>query len=971
MNLLIDKLKEFAAQRPDASALMSDAGGDVVSFSDLDDLTGRIYAGLKAANIGKEDMVLIFLPRGVQIFVSLLGVMKAGAVFTVLEDTTPVERKKYIEKDAGCRFVIDSQVYAQMLALQPLAGYEEPSPHDACYAVYTSGSTGTPKGVLHEYGQIGLYLKSEPEIKLSGKFDEAVAFVAPLNFIISISLFHTCVDKGACAVIADYSTIRDPEVFRFFLERNKITHTIVTPALLKNLKEIPACVRQLFVGGEKASELYIEGRELVNVYACSESGIDICVFTIDKPYHITPVGKNRCGTRILLLDESGNETERGEICFINPFCRGYINLPEMNRQAFRNGLYHTGDEGCFTEDGNLVVCGRIDDMIKIRGNRVEPAEIESAILQYTQAGIVVVKGFREGEKEFLVAYVKGAPEGVKADDLKKELQKTLPDYMIPVYYEFVQDFPLLPSGKIDRKALAAPVFKSFECRGVSPENEIQAYLCRLFEKELSIGKVGVNDDFFELGGDSLAVMEMITKCSLKSLSVTDIYEFRTPAGIAEHLLKQEMSEVFLEYRRIDVMCKAQPALLETEIVFDVQRYAPRSTMNNLSFLFQARKNVCPEKLAKAVDKALKHHPVFSSVFFKEKGKLFQKYRPELYENVEIIHTTEAEFAQRRKELVRCFEPLLGRLLYRKAIFVTEQRTLLFFDIHHSITDGSSLYLLMNQICTCYQNQDAVLPEDYYYLILEEFKNQVGDYRDKNNEVYRHYQTLSEQFLKGGKFFEPRIFRIPVRPDGLGRSLRRGFFKFTPDFSKTEVREFLWRNRLTENEFFATACLLAIARYNRRNKSTLLFIHSGRDNAMRASTCGLMLHTLPLFADLSKHRNLLSLLDDIRAQEEYGLSHGNFNISRFINDAYSLSLFFIFHKDLLNKNNFPIFDRRLELDSPNASDALIVFSVIDNEECADYGVEIAYSATNYREASIRKFSELFIAIVKDLLHRQDK
>lgn len=970
MNLLIDRLKDYAAKRPDAPALMKDAGGDVVSFFELDDLTGRIYAGLKAMNIGKEDMVLIFLPRGVQIFVSLLGVMKAGAAFTVLEDTIPVERKKYIEKDVDCRLVIDSEVYGQMLALQPLEGYEEPSPHDASYAVYTSGSTGTPKGVLHEYGQIELYLKSEPEIKLSGKYDEVVAFVAPLNFIISISLFYTCLEKGACAVIADYLTIRDPELFRSFLERNKITHTIITPALLKHLKDIPASVRQMFIGGEKASELYIEGRELVNVYACSESGIDISVFTIDKPYRIAPVGKNRCGTKILLLDENGNETQRGEICFKNPFCRGYINLPEMNRQAFRDGLYHTGDEGYFDDDGNLVVSGRMDDMIKIRGNRVEPGEIEAVIRQFIKTDTVIVKGFREGERDFLVAYIKGNDGCVDVCDLKQELQRMLPDYMIPSYYEFLQNFPMLPSGKIDRKALAIPDFESLEGRGVSPENEIQAYLCRLFEKELSIGKVGVNDDFFDLGGDSLAAMEMITRCSLQNLSVTDIYEFRTPARIAEHLLNQEMSEDSLGCRRIEAMCKAQPILLEIQNVFDVQSYAPHSTMNNLSFLFQARKDVCPEKLAKAIDKVMAHHPVFSSVFFRNGGKYFQKYKPELYEKVQIVHTTEAEFKKICKGLVKSYETLLGKLLYRTALYVTEERTLFFFDAHHSITDGTSLILLMNQICLSYENPDSVLPEDYYFLILEEVENQVRDYRNRNNEAYRHYLELSEQFLKGRKFLEPRKLRIPVRPDGLGRSLKRGFLKFTPDFSKTDVRHFLRKLRFTENELFATACLLAIARYNGRDKSVLQFIHSGRDNTMRASTCGLMLHTLPLFADLSKHYNLLSLLEDIKAQEEYGISHGSFNICNFISDAYSLSLFFIFHKDLLNKDNFPLFDRRLELDSPNASDALIVFSLIDNEDNADYGIEIYYSSTNYKESSIRRLGEMFTGIVKDILQEKN-
>lgn len=157
MNILIERFDEYVRQKPDAPALMMDYGRDAVSFAELDDLSGRIYAALKSRNIGREEMVMIFLPRGVQIFVCLLGIVKAGAAFTILEDTSPLERRDRIVKDSGCCLIIDSHIYEEMIACQSLKGCESPDPHDACYAVYTSGSTGNPKGVLHEYGQIEVF----------------------------------------------------------------------------------------------------------------------------------------------------------------------------------------------------------------------------------------------------------------------------------------------------------------------------------------------------------------------------------------------------------------------------------------------------------------------------------------------------------------------------------------------------------------------------------------------------------------------------------------------------------------------------------------------------------------------------------------------------------------------------------------------------------------------------------------------
>lgn len=967
MNVLIEKLHEYATKMPDKPALMKNSGKEIITFGELDDLTGRIYAWLKERRIGREDMIMIYLPREVQIYVCLLGILKAGAAFTVLEDTIPEERKKYIEKDAKCRLVIDTRLYEEMIAGRSVPGWESPDLHDACYAVYTSGSTGVPKGVLHEYGQIEKALSSFPYVRVSENNDDVCAFVSPLNFIAAYDLFYGAFSKGFCSLIADYNCVKDPEVFCDFLKRHKVTHTNITASLLKNLKNIPPCVKQIFIGGEPAIDVYVEGIEVINVYACSESGFFVSNFVIDKRYSLTPVGKNHCGVEIQLLDKNGKKTDRGEICFQNPFCRGYIGHPELNSIAFRDGLYHTGDEGYFTEKGDLVVCGRLDEMIKIRGNRLEPGEVEAVIRKVLRTDTVVVKKDTQGGREFLIAFVQsiGDKEKENGGYIKAEMKKSLPDYMIPSYFVFLDRFPMLPSGKIDKKALVVPVTVSLAKAADVPRDETEAYLCGLFEKALSIENVGINDDFFDLGGDSLTAMKMIAGCVLKKISVSDLYELRTPAKMAEHYRMLNISEDDLESGRKRAMLKPQPALLETQTVFEVQKYAPQSTMWNLSFLMQLKKDVDAERLSKAVDRVLKHHPVFLSVFFIEDGRLMQKYKPELYENIKIVHTTEAEFSVMQKKLVGSFETLTDVLLYRKAIFVTEKRALFFFDIHHSITDGTSLLNLWNQICACYMEPEKVLPEDYYYLILEDFDKQIGNYRDKNNEVCLYYRKLSEKYLSDKNFL------IPVMPDNdKDESMRRGVCKTTTDITKQSVQSFLTRRRLTENEFFTTACLLAIAKYNKREKSMLLFVHSGRDDAMRASSCGLLLHSISLFADIAEKRSLSDLFDDIKSQEEYGAAHGNFNITYFIEKTFELSLYFIYQKDIVRTGHYPMVERQLELEPPNAADSLIEFWLIDNTGEEKYAIEAAYSSSNYKAESIRRFIEIYTDIVKAIVMEDD-
>lgn len=958
-NKLIEILQKYAIERPESPALMMDGGKNRISYAELDRLSGCVYAALKERSVGREDMVMIFLPRGVEVFVCMLGIIKAGAAFTILEDTSPIERKDVIARDSNCRLVIDIQLYNDLLSVESISGYEEPNLDDACFAVYTSGSTGTPKGVLHEYGKIEYNLLASPIIRLSGNKDEMCACVSPLNFIAAISLYFSCLEAGGCALIVDYKFIKNQEAFQNYLVRNKVTHIILTPSLLKNIKQFPSSVRQIFIGGERATGLYIDGIEIINNYTLSEAGMDVCTFSVDRPYALTPVGKNRYGIdKIFLLDENGQETARGEICFKNPYCRGYIGLPELNRVAFRDGLYHSGDEGYFNENGDLVVCGRIDDMLKIRGNRVEPGEVEEAVKKVLHTDTAVVKGFCQNEREFLVAYACG--EEKDRNQIKADLRNILPEYMIPTFYVFLDKFPTLPNGKIDKKALAVPEMASADSAKEAPQNEVESYLCHLFEDSLSVETVGRCDDYFDIGGDSLTAMKMISECKLKRVSMKDLYELRTPARIADRIRSHEMPDESIERRRIEAMQEVQPALVETQVVFDFQNYALRSTMWNLSFLFQMKDGISVERLQAAVDRVLKHHPVFSSVFVARSGRLFQQYRPEMYEGIKVVYTTEAEFSGIQGGLVRYYEPLLDALLYRKAIYVTEKRTLLFFDIHHSITDGSSLQLVMKQIVECYQTPETVLPPDYYYLILEDSYRQILEYQNVGNDVNRHYREILSKYINDDRFV------IPVLLDEDGHSRKRCVLRTSTGFSKKEVQSFIKKHSLTENVFFSTACLLAIAKYNKSDKSMLLFVHSGHDDAMRASSCGLLFHDIPLFLDLEGERSIPALLNDIKAQEEYGVIHGAFNISYLLDDSCHQALSFIYQKDMLYTGQYDLTDRSIDLDFPDAANILMEFSVIDNEDEKDYGISVVYSSSNYKEESIKRLAGLFEDSVNDLL-----
>lgn len=401
---IIEQLAAFTAESPNNAILFDEAHNKGITYAQLDDLSGRIYAYLKKNNIGKEDFVLINLPRGVMPIITMIGVWKSGAAWALVEDTYAPERINYIREDCGCKIEISSKNWDEIMHIEPLQGYEQVDMHDAAYAIYTSGTTGNPKGVLHEYGNLERAIDS---IRIKGQtpFDgkDRLALLAPLNFVASVIVILKAlsVHNGKTFVVS-YATIKNPMALKMFFFEKRISITFLTPSYVRMLGNTTGpFLRMLFVGSEPANNVYNKNLELINIYACSESGFAVGVFLIDKSYEVCPIGKPEVETKIVLLDEDGKEVpegEIGELCFENPYVRGYINLPEESKKAFTDGFYHSGDLARRDENGNYVLLGRSGDMIKINGNRIEPAEIEAAVKAALKVSWAAARGFEEGGK---------------------------------------------------------------------------------------------------------------------------------------------------------------------------------------------------------------------------------------------------------------------------------------------------------------------------------------------------------------------------------------------------------------------------------------------------------------------------------------------------------------------------------------------------------------------------------------------
>lgn len=290
------------------------------------------------------------------------------------------------------------------------------------------------------------------------------------------------------------------------------------------------------------SNVYMEDYPVLNMYGQTETSMNPMNFVIDRPYQNTPVGRATATPNVLLLDDDDQPVEtgtKGEICIPYHYSRGYINSPELNKVVFRNGLFHTGDIARVNEDGNYVILGRKTDMIKINGNRIEPAEIEAAVKRVLNIDWAFAKGFVQPERSFICVYY---TEDIEIDYAKtrEELLKILPTYMIPSYFIHTESIPHLPNGKIDRQAFQAPTVEEYMNDYASPTNELEDRLCQVMQEILGIERIGINDDFYLLGGDSMRTIKLVSQLDMEDISVPDIYTARTPAAIAERWMEKQL-----------------------------------------------------------------------------------------------------------------------------------------------------------------------------------------------------------------------------------------------------------------------------------------------------------------------------------------------------------------------------------------------------------------------------------------------
>ncbi len=527
-----------------------------LTYAELEERACRVASWLTSRGIGRGDRVAISLTRGADMVAALLGTLKTGAAYVPIDPTYPAERRSYVREDARVGEELTDESLASALSRAVTTRGGVVSAEDVAYLLYTSGSTGKPKGVVITHGAVANFLAAMREEIGMASSDTLVA-VTTLSFDISGLELYLPLCVGARVVVADRDTVTDGVALAGLLERTRATVMQATPATWRMLLDggwSPGALK-LLCGGEAlppelASRLSSGSAELFNLYGPTETTIWSTASRV-LPGEAITLGHPILNTQVYVLDGWMEPTPAGvagELFIAGAgLAQGYWGRPELTAERFVPDpfgaagarMYRTGDLVRWRADGTLEYLGRLDHQVKVRGHRIELGEIESALASEPGVARAVVMAREDvpGTKR-LVGYVVGESGAeLGSESLRTSLAGKLPEYMVPSAFVVLAALPLTPNGKIDRKALPAPEVTETGSAYVAPRTPIERSLAEVFAEVLRVPQVGIHDDFFALGGDSILTIRVVAIARRReiTLKVNDVNQARTVAGLADRV----------------------------------------------------------------------------------------------------------------------------------------------------------------------------------------------------------------------------------------------------------------------------------------------------------------------------------------------------------------------------------------------------------------------------------------------------
>ncbi|MBP9192712.1 MAG: amino acid adenylation domain-containing protein, partial [Ignavibacteria bacterium] len=651
---IVDIIEEYGIDIPDYIAL--DYENEKVTYIELNERANQFAHYLKDKGIKAETLVPICIDRSIEMIIAIFGILKAGAAYVPIDPEYPEDRMQFMLEDIDASLLVTSRkTFENGLILPHIKDLEiieidsekdeiskhsnmklqtEITPDNLAYVIYTSGSTGKPKGVMIEHkGVVNLSLSQEELLWLKPGM-KTLQFASSGFDASCYDIFNTLLSKGSL-VLCNKEDILSADKFQNLINEHGVELVTLPSSFQQTIKdsieEMPS-IKTIVSAGEAlnietAVTFRSNGIRIVNAYGPTET--TVCASLTDDPikeHNVVTIGKPNPNQQIYIVDKFMNVCPvgvPGEICVAGiQVARGYLNRPELSSEKFIQNpfnkgnspkLYKTGDLGKWHSDGSIEYLGRIDDQIKLRGYRIELGEIENVLQQseYVRQAVVMVKADEIGNRR-LVGYI--VPEGdfaIGKDEILNYIKKKLPEYMIPALWVEMESLPVTPSGKINRKALPEPEAGSVSAEYAAPRNETEKALSAIWKELLHAEQVGIHDNFFDLGGDSIITIQVQSRARRLGyeLKPNDIFIHQTISSLSAALAERTETAVTGEQGILSGKCGLLPIQqwYFEGVTSDVSHF-------NQSVLLSIDKSVTQEVLDKAVNKLTVQHDALRFIY---------------------------------------------------------------------------------------------------------------------------------------------------------------------------------------------------------------------------------------------------------------------------------------------------------------------------------------------------------------------
>ncbi|MCS4459771.1 non-ribosomal peptide synthetase, partial [Clostridium botulinum] len=873
-----------------------------LTYKELNEKSNQLARVLRDKGVKADTIVAIMLDRSVEMVISIMGILKAGGAYLPIDPGLPEERIKYIMTNSKSRILLSEQrlikgldVECKFIDLSNRNLFDgEKSNIDKinnssnlAYVIYTSGTTGNPKGVMIEHRNLNnLILGLNKNIYNKYKENLKICLLAPYYFDASVKQIFAAILNGHSLYIVDEDTRRDGKKLLDYYEENEIQVSDGTPMHIKMMlnnkvlfEQYKLKIKEYIIGGEELNlnvikEFYKsftgESKSYINnVYGPTECCVDSSIYVIDcekvNNIEIIPIGKPMANYKLYIIDKYNKLLSigvPGELCISGDgVARGYLNNLELTELKFIDNpfepgtkMYKTGDLARWLPDGNIEFLGRIDNQVKIRGFRIELSEIENRLLQYesVKEAAVVVKEKKDKEK-YVCGYVV-SEKNLEELDLKSHLKETLPEYMVPAYFVELEKMPLTANGKLDRRALPEPNLDESLTEYEAPRNKVEETLVKIWSKILGVEKIGINDNFFDLGGHSLKatiLMSKIHKELNREVPLKELFKSPTIKDLSKYIESAE-ENLYPKIEKVEEKeyYETSPA---QKRMYMLQQFDKDSTAYNMPVVFKLEGNVDKNKIEETFRKLTQRHEALRTYFETLDGEIIQI----LQNNHEFklqYRNTSGSIEDILNIFVRPFD--LGKApLFRIELIENREKIYLLMDMHHIISDGLSMSILINDFTEVYGGKT-----------LEPLRLQYKDFA-----VWQNNFLKSEDMKKQEEYWINRFSdEIPVlnMPTDYERPAMQSFEGDNVSFEVNEditlkLRKLTRETGTTMHMVLLSAFNILLSKYSGQEDIVIGTPIAGRSHVDLQNIMGMFVNTLALRNKPEANKKYIGLLKEVK------------------------------------------------------------------------------------------------------------